>query len=699
MEALEGETKQAALGNYWVDRLAKEAAAEDAGFGREQALEEASDRVKWALHNIGWWHERVDVWNDVQAQPEEGAMPRRPLGTRPLALVQHDVQRTKWGLRCLACGKRANTYSTQRHFWVSACTPKPWRRLRPERNQSVITVMGAVLGREEKLGEEFVDALQASPAQVGQSVEPASTSEKVAYLLAAACGPEGGQARQAAPWRLAAFQERPGAAPTAAAAPSAAPAAPGRAPDASAAPTRSSAAAPHPEAPAQGSAGRPAAASQGGPGTTGKINYFLPVPPGATRRPPEAPAAAPAAASAEASPCTPERGESDGDGTREEGSRRPRASEGGLPLPSPTRRRTEEEARGPAPPPSMASGHLRRATGRGRERSCGPPTALPAWEDGDPGRLPTLAAAVLAASQAAELGDWATLGEYSDIEFDLGPEVGAAHASARAAAAASGAPSAGPAASPDPHLCGTPRCGREVQEFSENRPTCLPVWPEGAPCEDEDLELDLGGQGRRRSHSPASPAASLGGASAGLALAVAAAAWGVAQQGAGDGGEASGQPPPADAAGRGRCRGRAASPGGNGGEPPAARQRTRAPVREATRVRARSAAAQAEEPAAVRPRAEAPRGARERPSASAAGAVPPPQPQGRLHLVEDLHGYTVCTVCGAYAAKRTVLLGQPCPGKAERPTPAERERRRRSDRIRDGLHPRTGRPLLQRPRP
>ena len=67
-------------GNREVDRLAKQAAELDAGFGRDQAVKEASQKVEWALHNIGWWHERIDDWNDMQPMPTERPPPRGPPG-------------------------------------------------------------------------------------------------------------------------------------------------------------------------------------------------------------------------------------------------------------------------------------------------------------------------------------------------------------------------------------------------------------------------------------------------------------------------------------------------------------------------------------------------------------------------------------------------------------------------------------------
>ena len=57
---LEGPGGRAALGNQEVDLVAKQAAELDAGFGRDQAVKEAGQKVAWALHNIGWWHERVN---------------------------------------------------------------------------------------------------------------------------------------------------------------------------------------------------------------------------------------------------------------------------------------------------------------------------------------------------------------------------------------------------------------------------------------------------------------------------------------------------------------------------------------------------------------------------------------------------------------------------------------------------------------
>ena len=183
MDALDGQERQAALGNHEVDRLAKAAAEMDAGFGRELAIQEASDRATWALHNIGWWHERVDVWDDMQEKPAEPP-PRKAesRAARPLDLVQHDLVSTKDGVRCKACGRQACTFEARRRLFNSKCVPKPWTRIGPPADDPrAVTVLGRRVGW---IGPP-VEAASGDGA-VGATSARLDGESKVAYLLRAA---------------------------------------------------------------------------------------------------------------------------------------------------------------------------------------------------------------------------------------------------------------------------------------------------------------------------------------------------------------------------------------------------------------------------------------------------------------------------------------------------------------------------------
>ena len=54
IEQLKGAELKVAKGNAEVDLLAKAGAELDANFGKHQAIEELSGRIRWALQNVGW---------------------------------------------------------------------------------------------------------------------------------------------------------------------------------------------------------------------------------------------------------------------------------------------------------------------------------------------------------------------------------------------------------------------------------------------------------------------------------------------------------------------------------------------------------------------------------------------------------------------------------------------------------------------
>ena len=152
MEALTGSERHAALGNSWVYRAAKEAATGDAGYGRDMAVRQAAEKVQWALGNIGWWHQRVDSWGDVEEQPARraAARARRQGPTPALVLVAHDIARDRGVMRCRACGRWAKTAGSTRQLLASACHGRPWRPARQaigDGRDAVITVLGEQVGR------------------------------------------------------------------------------------------------------------------------------------------------------------------------------------------------------------------------------------------------------------------------------------------------------------------------------------------------------------------------------------------------------------------------------------------------------------------------------------------------------------------------------------------------------------------------
>ena len=67
----------------------------------------------------------------------------------------------------------------------------------------------------------------------------------------------------------------------------------------------------------------------------------------------------------------------------------------------------------------------------------------------------------------------------------------------------------------------------------------------------------------------------------------------------------------------------------------------------------------------------------------------------RKHKVEQHHGYCVCVVCGGYSKVCMRLLARERCGPLEPRGKSERDdaRRRRRDRIRGGLRPKTGKAL------
>ena len=92
----------------------------DAGYGREQALQAAAGRIGWALEHLGWWHEKVEEWNDVQPRPDGSS---RPAGSppseapKPLELIPHDLREVGGWVRCLSCGRSARTPAACQSAW------------------------------------------------------------------------------------------------------------------------------------------------------------------------------------------------------------------------------------------------------------------------------------------------------------------------------------------------------------------------------------------------------------------------------------------------------------------------------------------------------------------------------------------------------------------------------------------------------
>ncbi|CAK0906810.1 unnamed protein product [Prorocentrum cordatum] len=122
--------RRVALRNQEVDRLAKQAAELDAGFGQDQAIKEAGQKVARAPHNIGRWRERVDEWNDMQPTPAERPLPRKVrANSRPLDLAQHDLEDDGRGMCCRACTRQAVAVSARWSLLASPRVPEPRRRV------------------------------------------------------------------------------------------------------------------------------------------------------------------------------------------------------------------------------------------------------------------------------------------------------------------------------------------------------------------------------------------------------------------------------------------------------------------------------------------------------------------------------------------------------------------------------------------
>ncbi|CAK0843833.1 unnamed protein product [Prorocentrum cordatum] len=145
IEALEPVERRAAQGNRAVDALARLTAEGDVGFGREPAVPEAADRVAWALHNIGQWHEQTEIWGDTAERPEqrEGGVGRgcipRPCGARPGGDRAWRIEvPTAWPTRVRS--------GPQKHLCRSACNPKPWRRLGDRAEDGGIRALGMRVG-------------------------------------------------------------------------------------------------------------------------------------------------------------------------------------------------------------------------------------------------------------------------------------------------------------------------------------------------------------------------------------------------------------------------------------------------------------------------------------------------------------------------------------------------------------------------
>ena len=68
--ALPEKQKAIALGNAKADELAKEGAMAGPGFARDIAWKLASQKAKWALQTIGWWHTQFPKgWPDTTPRP------------------------------------------------------------------------------------------------------------------------------------------------------------------------------------------------------------------------------------------------------------------------------------------------------------------------------------------------------------------------------------------------------------------------------------------------------------------------------------------------------------------------------------------------------------------------------------------------------------------------------------------------------
>ncbi|CAK0829303.1 unnamed protein product [Prorocentrum cordatum] len=115
-----------ARGNAAVDLLAKCGAEDDYGYGRQEVLDKLGEKIKWAIQNVGWWHQQLNgEWPDVPPRPPG---PRRRRQQQPhIQLTKHEVvQRGQWQV-CTRCGRRAATARMRKKLWEAECRPPPWR--------------------------------------------------------------------------------------------------------------------------------------------------------------------------------------------------------------------------------------------------------------------------------------------------------------------------------------------------------------------------------------------------------------------------------------------------------------------------------------------------------------------------------------------------------------------------------------------
>ncbi|CAK0844345.1 unnamed protein product, partial [Prorocentrum cordatum] len=126
IDRLEGCQQAIARGNAAVDLLAKSGAEDDYGYGRQEVLDRLGEKVRWAIHNVGWWHQQLNgEWPDVLPPPPG---PRRRRQQQPhIQLTKHEVeQRGRWQVRA-RCGRRAATARMRKKLWEAECRPPPWR--------------------------------------------------------------------------------------------------------------------------------------------------------------------------------------------------------------------------------------------------------------------------------------------------------------------------------------------------------------------------------------------------------------------------------------------------------------------------------------------------------------------------------------------------------------------------------------------
>ncbi|CAK0832156.1 unnamed protein product [Prorocentrum cordatum] len=164
---LEGLAQQVARGNEAVDALAKRGAAEDFGYGREQTLESLDEKVKWAIQNIGWWHQEMkEGWPDVP--PRTGPSRRRKQQRPYVSLTRHEVEvRGAW-LVCTRCGKRAASARMRKKLWASACAPPPWQAVG---HQSSVEWGSLEVTSEVEVASETQGDGQAAPRRDGAHEE------------------------------------------------------------------------------------------------------------------------------------------------------------------------------------------------------------------------------------------------------------------------------------------------------------------------------------------------------------------------------------------------------------------------------------------------------------------------------------------------------------------------------------------------